>query len=880
MLVASCPIRRQEEGIGVSFVADDLGAWLIGLLADACRKKLTTWVLGTEQERALRQAATAAVSLTVRDLDLEGGPEAEELAAVICQVFSVPALAESTRAHATLLEALETGVARQVAALGDASLTGAERSPAEIMGLQVAMVADSLTGHLVREIVVRGSGGGPLMPLAGQFNHDVTHIQGQRLETKVSQLADEVREVLTRGIASEPEISEMTNFGMIRVCEVSPRQLGVHAAIQVTEAIDELPPYIRRDVDAELRAILASNAERGCFVLLVGRSSVGKTRTLYEAIQAEVPDWWLFHPSGAGDVRMFARSVTPRTVVWLDEFQRYLWDADTLTADTVRGLLRSGALVVGTLWPDEYHELTGPRVQGDDHRYTRKRELLDLAYVIGIADEFTAAECDRARELGTVDSRIRLALNTPDAGLTQVLAAGPALVRCWDLAPTPYGQAVISAGIDARRLGVEMPITSELLAEVAAGYLTSAQRATAPGDWLEQALEYAIRPLHGAASALRPVGDGTIGRIVGYVAADYLLQHCIRKLRHRKVPSGTWHTLVDRVQDFGDLERLYHSARARCLFDVAALAERRLIDAGRCSVIEFLALRMYQRGGNDEATSMLRKHINTHDGCPAIGMLLFCLRQRQEGLDEALTLLRARAGAGDQSAARYLAPELVHLGLREELWARFEDGDKHASFHLAVLLAKEGATDEAIIILRGATAVGETPVNRLLAELLVRTGRFEELRERASGGDEGAVERSAKLLAEQGNVEEAIATLRGSVLCSSSRLLAKLLADSNRIEELQVLAEMGIESAAEVLADRLIKQGQLEELRIRAASDGIVARYLACALIKEGATEEAMAIIRAEITAGSHILHASVLNALNGSGREKELNELLRMFDG
>ena len=45
------------------FVADDLGAWLIALLADAGRKKLTTLVLGTDQERALRSAATAAVRL-------------------------------------------------------------------------------------------------------------------------------------------------------------------------------------------------------------------------------------------------------------------------------------------------------------------------------------------------------------------------------------------------------------------------------------------------------------------------------------------------------------------------------------------------------------------------------------------------------------------------------------------------------------------------------------------------------------------------------------------------------------------------------------------------------------------------------------------------
>jgi hypothetical protein len=48
----------------VVFVADDLGAWLVGLIAEAGRKKLTTWVLGTDQERALRQAATAAIQVT------------------------------------------------------------------------------------------------------------------------------------------------------------------------------------------------------------------------------------------------------------------------------------------------------------------------------------------------------------------------------------------------------------------------------------------------------------------------------------------------------------------------------------------------------------------------------------------------------------------------------------------------------------------------------------------------------------------------------------------------------------------------------------------------------------------------------------------------
>jgi hypothetical protein len=45
----------------VAFAADDLAAWLIGLLADAGRKKLIGLVLGSDLERALSSAATEAV---------------------------------------------------------------------------------------------------------------------------------------------------------------------------------------------------------------------------------------------------------------------------------------------------------------------------------------------------------------------------------------------------------------------------------------------------------------------------------------------------------------------------------------------------------------------------------------------------------------------------------------------------------------------------------------------------------------------------------------------------------------------------------------------------------------------------------------------------
>jgi hypothetical protein len=193
----------------VVFVADDLAAWLTGVLADAGRKKLTALVLGTDQERALRQAATAAVQRTAAQLRPGDEAQAAELAMVVSEVFHEPVPRAPLAGHATVLEALDAGIAGQLAVLDDASLTGTGQSSADVLGVSGSVVAGALTGHLLREIVTRGAGDGPLFSLASQLNGDVTHLQGQRLEAMLGQLADDVRHALarldaTRAVAEAP----------------------------------------------------------------------------------------------------------------------------------------------------------------------------------------------------------------------------------------------------------------------------------------------------------------------------------------------------------------------------------------------------------------------------------------------------------------------------------------------------------------------------------------------------------------------------------------------------------------------------------------------------------------------------------------------------
>jgi hypothetical protein len=74
----------------VVFVADDLAAWLIFILAEAGRKKLTGLTLGDEQTRALRPAATEAVRLTAAELCPGDAKRAEELAIMVDPLFKPP----------------------------------------------------------------------------------------------------------------------------------------------------------------------------------------------------------------------------------------------------------------------------------------------------------------------------------------------------------------------------------------------------------------------------------------------------------------------------------------------------------------------------------------------------------------------------------------------------------------------------------------------------------------------------------------------------------------------------------------------------------------------------------------------------------------------
>ena len=276
--------------------------------------------------------------------------------------------------------------------------------------------------------------------------------------------------------------------GAVRAGEADPRWLGVHAAISVPGVPEKVPPeYVLRDVDAAefgVRAKVAAAAQRGGFVLLVGGSSVGKTRCAVEAVKALLPDWWLVHPAGPGEIAALAGSTAPRTVVWLDELQRYLDGEHGLTGGLVRALLNAPhpAVIIGTLWPDLYTAYTAVPASGGADPHAREREVLDLAAVVRIDPTFSPAEQGRARPAAARDPRLRIALESAGYGLTQTLAAAPQQVARWEDARTvsPYAWAVPTAALDVARLGARAPLSIDLLRAAAVDYCSSQQQAEAP----------------------------------------------------------------------------------------------------------------------------------------------------------------------------------------------------------------------------------------------------------------------------------------------------------------------------------------------------------------------------------------------------------------
>ncbi|TCO60766.1 tetratricopeptide repeat protein [Actinocrispum wychmicini] len=370
------------------------------------------------------------------------------------------------------------------------------------------------------------------------------------------------------------------------VLAVSPGDLEVHVAnlSPDNDTLPELPPYVVRPGDRAIqRAVDQVRAGRSEMVVLVSDSTSGKTRACYEALRW-APDagtesladsgWSVWPPISPVDVTTFLRdlpSVGARTVVWLNEVQRYLVEPAAplarQVADGLRELLASRArgpvLVLGTLWPDLWSQLTRRPQSGEPDTFASARLLLD-GRGIPWPDTFTDEEQQAARDTG--DPRLVEAADHAEGGaVTQFLAGVPDLMQRYRLAAPPV-RAVIHAAMDARRLGHGEWLPAALLSHAAPSYLDSRElrKVERTPNWFADTV-YELTRLGDADTSVLTADGHDRYRLEGY-----LDQHGRRTRISLVPPQGFWDACVECSARPDDLAGLAKSAQRRHRLRIAA----------------------------------------------------------------------------------------------------------------------------------------------------------------------------------------------------------------------------------------------------------------------------------------------------------------------
>ena len=735
------------------FVADALGTWLVEQLADAGRKKLTELILGSEQERALWRAADAAVWATAEEMSPSGGYQVEHLAMVIGEVFRNPLPDAPLAGPVMLLEGLQAGIARQLTVLDVAELTGTGQSSADVLGVPGIDLADRLTDHLVWEIIFGGSGGGPLTPLADHLNHELTRLQGQRIEEMLARLAGEVRDALTR-----PD-RDVTVAGWPLDEVTDPFVLEVHRPVQPDDApsrLPVLPPYVPREHDQVLGQVVRAAAKGNSGIaVLVGGSSTGKTRACWETLallRDQDPPWRLWHPidpSGPDAALRELSGIGPRTVVWLNEAQIYIGAVEAGLGERVaaglRELLRdpgrAPVLVLATLWPGFWDALTARPADGDD-RHAQARELL-AGHDITVPTAFTPAQMGQLA--WEADVRMVLAARSaPDGEVIQFLAGAPELLARYRNA-LPAARALISAAMDGRRLGMGTGLPQVFLEAAAPGYLTAAEWDGLGEDWLEQALANTAVPCkgaHGPLTRIRPRPARPAARNRGdqpdsmaaaagplYRLADYLDQHGRAHRASQLPPAEFWSAAAAHAAP-ADQAGLGDAAHACGLYRDAAQLHKNAAASGNTHAVLYLSRPPACLRADPGAAHWAAAHAALDNPHHVAGLLDSLWEAGAHEQAAALADRAARAALDDPFGVARLLDSLREAGAHEQAAALADRAAAHAALgnplgvaRLLASLWKVGAHEQAAALLARDPAAAHAALDdpssvvRLLASL-------------------------------------------------------------------------------------------------------------------------------------------------------------------
>ena len=424
-------------------------------------------------------------------------------------------------------------------------------------------------------------------------------------------------------------------------------------------------------------------------------------------------------------------------LLWLDEAQRYLdgdWASEAATQLTK--LLLTGSkpvLIVGTMWPDRWRDMTAPPVSGQPDHSASVRRFLTLSKVnrIRVPDNFSDTPNDELDAVARTDQRLDLALMSagPGRGMTQVLAGGVQLVERYQVTLDVHSRAVLTAAMDCSRIGYVSPMPHELLTSSIAGYLTPSERVIGP-EGVKLAFERAVRQVNGIA-ALEPVRtEPGLGNANAYVLHDYLHYFALRERRLMPVPGSTWEALDRNAGDFGDRVRLGWEAVFRHYVRLASRFLEKVVEAEHAAE-DCLRLVWILEGaghlGRAEAILERAARAGSHSSMRELGER--CLRAKD--YYGATNWLRMAANLNDTEAMLRLGsyPDISRLSWREsDYWLNkaANAGNVQAMRRIAWELSCAGVTHAALEWLRRGAETGEGNIILDLIKLLDKVGEKKE----------------------------------------------------------------------------------------------------------------------------------------------------------
>jgi hypothetical protein len=379
-----------------------------------------------------------------------------------------------------------------------------------------------------------------------------------------------------------------TRSGQLRrVREVSAYKVGVAKSLYA----DSADPYIRRkDVDDLLDEAMLEQS----FVLLVGPSMAGKSRTAFEAVRRLLPEATLLVPAPDPDAlqELFGADSPVQlghepVVVWLDDLDRFL-DSGALGYGLLERLAerKPRVLVIATLTTLARQRLTRAATTdpGEMSPVYRSLQVLDHAFQIDLPGELTQTERREAIKCYPKES-------FADSGIGEQLAGVRHLLDKYREGadePRPLGWAVVQAAVDWRRTGMVHPIPEMLLRELAVGYLSDARVNLEPEpEDFHQGLAWALQPAVSRVALLERVSGNVQGP--GYRALNHLIAVCdgqgVGRVSSRLMREQTWEFVLAHTSP-GEILKVGVTAYTRDERSVADSAWEQVAASGDAAVGE------------------------------------------------------------------------------------------------------------------------------------------------------------------------------------------------------------------------------------------------------------------------------------------------------